>query len=196
MRLHLSLLFSAALLSGCAYEGVVVEKSQQAFPMYLSHGVEGQYTFIVRDKGGALHRQMVTPDVFERYAIGQYFNDQETGAAGTIEEGKTVQSQTMTASNAQRTNGVRYASKPAAQRAAKTTIARTTSKQTPRPTAKAKARRAAIAAAKRKRSKPTKAAVTVAHIAPIAPAPVVAMNTAKPVPVDNDLRVVTIARCR
>ena len=77
MRLHLSLLFSAALLTSCAHQGVIVEKTMQPFPMYLSHGVEGKYTFIVRDKAGALHRQMVTPDVFERYAIGQYFNDQQ-----------------------------------------------------------------------------------------------------------------------
>ena len=120
MRLSLSLLFSAAFLSGCAYEGVVVEKSHQPFPMYLSHGVEGKYAFIVRDKAGTLHRQLVTPDVFERYAIGQYFNDQETGAASSIDESKAVQSQTMTASKSQPTSGLRYASKRGTQRYART----------------------------------------------------------------------------
>jgi hypothetical protein len=166
--------------------------------MYISHGVEGKYAFIVRDKAGSLHRQMVTPDVFERYAIGQYFNDHESGAPGTIDESKSVQSQTMTASKSQRSNGLRYASKPATQRAGKTTAARKAATEKPRVTAKAKARRAAIAAAKRKRSKTVKSAVTVAQVARmIAPATsVAAAQPAAATSVDTDFRVVTIARCR
>jgi hypothetical protein len=162
--------------------------------MYISHGVEGKYAFIVRDKAGSLHRQMVTPDVFERYAIGQYFNDYESGAPGTIDGSKSVQSQTMTASKSQRSNGLRYASKPATHRATKTTVARKAATQTQRVTAKAKAQRAAIAAAKRKRSKTVKSSVTVAQVAQIGP--VAKAEPAAATSVDTDFRVVTIARCR
>ena len=198
MRLHLSLLLSGVLLSGCAYQGTIVEKSHQPYPMYLSHGIEGKYTFIVQDKAGVRHRQMVTPEVFERYAIGQYFNDQETGPSGTLDEGKSIQSTTMTASKSPAAGATRYASKPATKSGVKATVARKSSKQTQRVAAKVKARRAALAAAKRKRAKPAKIAVTVANVVPAAPAaaaPIVEVNPPA-VPLETDFRVVTVARCR
>jgi hypothetical protein len=209
MRLHLSLLFSAALLSGCAYEGTIVDKSHQPHPMYLSQGIEGKYTFVVQDKAGVRHRQMVTPEVFERYAIGQYFNDQETGPTGGLDDGKTSQSDAMTASNSA-VGPVRYASKQPTGATSKAAAVRNAVKRIQRVAATAKAktktRRSNIAAAKRKRSKPTKSSVTVAHVTPAAPAvaaPAVAAPATPSVeitptaaPSDADFRVVTVARCR
>jgi hypothetical protein len=76
MRFNLfSPVILAALLTSCANEGVVVQKSALPFPFYHSLGMEGKYTFVLRDKAGTMRRQMVTPEVFERYAIGEYFND-------------------------------------------------------------------------------------------------------------------------
>jgi hypothetical protein len=203
MRLHLSLLFSAALLSSCAYEGTIVEKSHQPHPMYLSQGIEGKFTFIVEDKAGVRHRQMVTPEVFERYAIGQYFNDQETGPSGGIDEGKSFKSTVMTASRSTAANPVRYAKKSSPTTAAKKIAARNAAKRMERVAAKVKARRKAVAAAKRKRSKQAKSSVTVAHIAPVTrpttqavPAAPVVEIMPPAAPSDADLRVVTVARCR
>ena len=105
----------------------------------------------------------------------------------------------MTASKSQRhERHVRYASKPATKRVAKTAVTQETAKLRPRATAKAKAQRARLAAAKRKRSKPVKSAVTVLTSQPIgAGARDCCQGTpASPMPVDNDFRVVTVARCR
>ena len=203
MRLQLSLLFSAALLSSCAYEGTIVDKSNQPHPMYLSQGIEAKYTFIVQDKAGVRHRQMVTPEVFERYAIGQYFNDQETGPSSGIDDNKSVQSTVMTASKSTAGTPVRYAKKSSTTAAAKTLAARNAVKRVERLAAKIKARRNAIAAAKRKRSKQAKSSVTVAQIAPLpqsaaeaaAAAPVVQLTPASALS-DASVRVVTVARCR
>lgn len=198
MRLHLSLLFSAALLSSCAYEGTIVDKSHQPHPMYLSQGIEGKFTFVVQDKAGVRHRQMVTPEVFERYAIGQYFNDQETGPSG--DEGKSFKSTVMTASKPTAPRPVQYAKKSPTTAATKTIAARDAAKRAERIAAKVKARRRALAAAKRKRSKQAKSSVTVAHVtpvqAPVAPAAPVAEIMPPAAPSDADFRVVTIARCR
>ena len=213
MRLQLSLLFSAAVLSSCAYEGTIVDKSHQPHPMYLSQGIDAKYTFIVQDKAGVRHRQMVTPEVFERYAIGQYFNDQETGPSSGLDDGKSYKTDTMTASRSAAAGPVRYASKQSKASNSKTVAVRDAVKRVQRVAAKAKAkakaRRIAIAAAKRKRSKPTKSSVTVAQMTPAAPvaaaAPAAApVAPAAPVveimppaaPVDTDFRIVTIARCR
>jgi hypothetical protein len=198
MRLHLPLLFSAVLLSSCAYEGTIVDKSHQPHPMYLSQGIEGKYTFVVQDKAGVRHRQMVTPEVFERYAIGQYFNDQETGPTGGMDEGKSFKSTVMTASKSTAPRPVQYAKSSSATKIA----ARNAVKRMQRIAAKAKARRSAVAAAKRKRSKQAKSSVTVAHVT--SAMPVAAVTPAAPVveimppsaPSDADLRVVTVARCR
>jgi hypothetical protein len=205
MRLHLPLLFSAVLLSSCAYEGTIVDKSHQPHPMYLSQGIEGKYTFVVQDKAGVRHRQMVTPEVFERYAIGQYFNDQETGPTGGMDEGKSFKSTVMTASKSTAPRPVQYAKSSSATTATKI-AARNAVKRMQRIAAKAKARRSALAAAKRKRSKQAKSSVTVAHVTPVAPttaaapavapsAPVVEVVSAA-APSDTGLRVVTVARCR
>ena len=201
MRPFLFLLPLAALLGSCAYEGVVVAKDSKPHPMYLSQGIEGKYTFIVEDKSGARHRQMVTPEVFERYAIGQYFNDQETGPTGTLDDGKLMKSETdaMTARRTPAKTSVQLASKTSTKKVTKTAIATKSPKAKPGVAAKASKKQPSLAA-KRKRSKPTKTAVTVAYVAPAAapiaePAPV-APVVSIPAPVVADYGVVTVARCR
>jgi hypothetical protein len=98
----------AMLLAGCAFEGVVVEKRSRQTPdssMIGTEGVDsfafrgptgtsrppitvpspqfwtetnGRYSFLLRDRQGKAHSQMVTPEVFARYRVGDYFNDQQS----------------------------------------------------------------------------------------------------------------------
>lgn len=80
MRIKFSLsLLSAALLTGCAHEGVVVQKEASPLPFYHSLGVDGSYAFMLRDRAGVVRRQIVTPEVFANYALGDYFNDLQPG---------------------------------------------------------------------------------------------------------------------
>jgi hypothetical protein len=95
------------LLAGCAFEGVVVEKRSRPLPDSSVIGTEGvdsfafrgptgtsrppitvpnpqfwtetngRYSFLLRDQQGNVHSQMVTPEVFARYRVGDYFNDQQ-----------------------------------------------------------------------------------------------------------------------
>ncbi len=93
MRLSITPLFLAVLLlAGCANHGVIVQKESRSHPFYESVGVEGMYTFLLRDETGVTHRQMVTPEVYERYAIGDNFNDEQVApATNDASEPKTVQ---------------------------------------------------------------------------------------------------------
>ncbi len=93
MRLIISLVLLGALfLTSCANQGVIVQKESRPHPFYESVGIEHVYTFMLRDEAGAIHRQMVTPEVFERYAIGDRFNDElPTPAVNDTREPKTVQ---------------------------------------------------------------------------------------------------------
>lgn len=93
MRLIVSsLLLGALFLTGCANQGVIVQKESRPHPFYESVGIEGVYTFLLRDDAGAVHRQMVTPEVYERYAIGDHFNDEAPArATNDVSEPKAVQ---------------------------------------------------------------------------------------------------------
>ncbi len=93
MRLIVSLLSTGALfLTSCANQGVIVQKESRPHPFYESVGIEGVYTFMLRDDAGVIHRQMVTPEVYERYAIGDRFNDEQpTPAVNDTSEPKAVQ---------------------------------------------------------------------------------------------------------
>lgn len=71
----------ACLFTSCAYQGTIVQKQSRPHPLYHSLGIEGVYTFHLRDNASAVHSQMVTPDVFDEYAVGDYFNDQQPGGA-------------------------------------------------------------------------------------------------------------------
>ncbi|MDP9254423.1 MAG: hypothetical protein M3O66_05735 [Verrucomicrobiota bacterium] len=68
-------LAAVALLSGCAFQGVIVEKRFRPLPFPDSLGVDGMYNFQLRDRAGQIHSQMVTPEVFSLYEVGDYFDD-------------------------------------------------------------------------------------------------------------------------
>ena len=72
-------LVAALLVAGCSQKGVVVEKRLKPSPFAYSAGVDGIYSFLLRDEQGRVHSQMVTPDVFHRYAVGDFFDDQQGG---------------------------------------------------------------------------------------------------------------------
>ena len=71
----LAFLLPSLFLSSCAYEGVIVRKDSAPLPFYESVGVDGSYKLALRDSTGAVHSQLVTPEVFEGHAEGDYFND-------------------------------------------------------------------------------------------------------------------------
>jgi hypothetical protein len=90
---------------GCAYEGTIVEKPSRPIPDASMIGTEGvhsfvfrgptgtsrlpvgvpnptfwresngMYSFLLRDRSGHVHSQMVTAEVFARCQVGDYFND-------------------------------------------------------------------------------------------------------------------------
>lgn len=98
-------LASAASLFGCAYEGVIVQKESNELPLYHSLGVDGSYRFSLRDSAGVLHRQIVTPEVFARYEIGDHFNDLQPGGmrSDTMSDSKVVKTAMKTPAAASRT---------------------------------------------------------------------------------------------
>jgi hypothetical protein len=80
-RVLLIYLIAISLLSSCAYEGVVVDKRTRPLPFPESLGVDGMYTFKLRNHAGEVHSQMVTAYVFSGYRVGDYFNDLQPPAA-------------------------------------------------------------------------------------------------------------------
>ena len=102
----LALFLAVMLLSGCAFEGTIVEKRSRPLPDASMIGTEGvnsfvfrgptgtsrlpigvpnpqfwtenngMYSFLLRDQQGHVHSQMVTAEVFARCQVGDYFNDQ------------------------------------------------------------------------------------------------------------------------
>jgi hypothetical protein len=74
-RILLIYLIAVSLLSGCAYQGVVVDKRSRPLPFPESLGVDGMYSFKLRNHSGEVHSQMVTAYVFYNYRVGDYFND-------------------------------------------------------------------------------------------------------------------------
>ena len=75
----LASLLAALLVAGCSQKGVVVEKRLKPSPFAYSTGMDGIYSFMLRDEQGRVHSQMVTPDVFQRYEVGDLFDDQQPG---------------------------------------------------------------------------------------------------------------------
>ena len=65
----------ATLLAGCAIQGVIVKKNARPLPFIDSLGMDGIYKFKLRDQQGHIWSQMVTPEVFAQYQLGDYFND-------------------------------------------------------------------------------------------------------------------------
>ena len=74
-RTIISYFVIATLFSGCAYDGVIVEKRFRPLPFPDSLGLDAMYNFHLRDSAGQIHSQMVTADVFASYGVGDYFND-------------------------------------------------------------------------------------------------------------------------
>ncbi len=90
---------------GCAFEGTIVDKHSRLRPDSSMTGTEGVYSFVfrgptgtsrlpitvpnplfwtessgsykfyLRDQQGHVHSQLVTPEVFARCQVGDYFND-------------------------------------------------------------------------------------------------------------------------
>ena len=86
---HRTILFSllaAAFLSGCAYQGIVTEKRSRPLPFYESLGMDAIYNFQLRDNAGAIHSQMVTPEVFASYRVGDRFDDLQPPPASADKE--------------------------------------------------------------------------------------------------------------
>lgn len=101
MRFHPVVnLFAFTFLTSCAHEGVIVRKDSTAQPFYQSVGVDGSYSFMLRDNAGSIHRQLVTPEVFERYALGQYFNDLQPATTGAERSGDKEMKTASTAPSA------------------------------------------------------------------------------------------------
>lgn len=101
----------ALLLSGCAFEGTIVEKRSRQIPDASMIGTEGvhsfvfrgptgtsrlpigvpnpqfwtenngMYTFLLRDSAGHVRSQMVTAEVYARCREGDYFNDRGPACA-------------------------------------------------------------------------------------------------------------------
>lgn len=136
MRLSiLACLLSTVFIAGCAHEGVIVQKNSSPQPFYHSLGIDGSYTFLLRDRAGAVHRQLVTPEVFERYAVGDYFNDLQPGPT-RASEGKNMVTATAPAKGAPRVARVQKAAKSryaaaAHQRKARKNVSRRTKHRVP-----------------------------------------------------------------
>ena len=82
MRFFLFIVLLAVLIfPGCAYQGKVVRKEFRALPFSESLGVDAIYTFQLRDRAGEIHSQMVTPEVFANYEVGDYFDDLQAAPA-------------------------------------------------------------------------------------------------------------------
>jgi hypothetical protein len=124
MRFSLAaVIISCGLLASCAYQGVIVDKSAREMPFGLSSGTNGSFAFMLKDTAGTVHRQLVTPDVFARYEVGDYFNDLQAGPARQqrASDGKTMlsaatsneSSRTRTVANQKRSSAHRFAKKTA-----------------------------------------------------------------------------------
>jgi hypothetical protein len=176
-----ALVLTVTLLASCAYQGVVVDKSARDLPFSETVGMPGSFALMLRDNSGAVHRQLVTPDVFARYEVGDYFNDMQAGPAARQQgSGDKVM---LTASNPPRPSTVRVAKAHSATRSH--AIASKKHHKTHR----------AIASATRTRSHKSKAAAAKRHVtrravAALAPAPI-----ATPLK-DDDFRIVRVARVR
>lgn len=86
-RSILACYLAALLVPGCAYQGVIVEKRFRPLPFSCSLGMDAIYNFQLRDATGHIYSQMVTPDVFASYRVGEFFNDL---AAPPSREGKEM----------------------------------------------------------------------------------------------------------
>ena len=154
----------AAFLTSCAYEGVIVQKDARPLPFTHTAGIEGSYAFLLRDNSGTVRRQIVTPEVYNQYAVGEYFNDLQPPSSSGRDPIDAKVVRTAMRSNPQPAEQIASARKPNAKQ-------KLTAKASAKSNAVAKKSRGASGKAKVAGSKPAVAvpkAVTVATI----PAPV------------------------
>ena len=129
-----------AFLSSCAHQGVIVDKTSREYPFSESIGVGGSFAFLLKDSTGAIHRQLVTPEVFARYEIGQYFNDLQPASAGQQQQlnqrsdGKTM----LTAVNTRQTGKTRHAVSTSKGTPARSAASTSSTKIAAKPKAKTK----------------------------------------------------------
>ena len=179
----------AVLLGSCAYQGTIVQKDATPHALVLSYGIDGSYAFLLRDGSGSVRRQTVTPEIYNQYAVGDYFNDLEPRRAS---DGKSFDSKNvMTAmiSKVTKTRQIASTRKPDQKRQ----IAKTS-----------KAKKTSVKIAKQSRSAVTKSQPTRVAVAQPARK---ALPVEKPIelppqmlrqrPVwDSEIAYVSVPRCR
>ncbi|MDQ6625620.1 MAG: hypothetical protein M3Y69_05695 [Verrucomicrobiota bacterium] len=116
-----ALLTLCALLGSCAYQGVVVDKSARELPFSETVGAPGSFAFMLRDSTGAVHRQLVTPEVFASYNVGDFFSDLQPAPTqhGNAPEDKVVLTASRTRLRQQSAITTVHAPKATAKLAAK-----------------------------------------------------------------------------
>jgi hypothetical protein len=60
-------------------------------PEFWSWEPSGKYAFYLRDRQGNSRWQLVTPEVFARYEVGDYFNDCQPARERYSKDSKTIQ---------------------------------------------------------------------------------------------------------
>ncbi len=197
MRLRLLLSpICAVLLGSCAYQGTIVQKDATPLPFTHSYGLDGSYAFLLRDNTGAVRRQVVSADVYNQYAVGDYFNDlqpQQARGDGRSFDGKTVMTAMM--SKVTNTRRVATAKKPEQKR------------QIARANKSAPAKKSAVKVAKqtrpaaRSQSQPATRVATAAPVArkalPVEQPIELPPQILRPRPVwDNEVAYISVPRCR
>ncbi len=179
----------AVLLGSCAYQGTIVQKDTTPLPFEHSYGLDGSYAFMLRDSTGATRRQIVTAEVYNQYAVGEYFNDLQPRRAsdGKSFDGKTVMTAMMSKVTTRRTVATRKAEQTA--RIAKSTKAKKNgvkvAKQSRPPVKTQQPARVAVAAAQPRKALPAEAPIELEQ------------RVLRQRPVwDNNLAYVTVPRCR
>ena len=180
----------AVLLGSCAYQGTIVQKDATPLPFDHSYGLNGSYAFLLRDNTGTVRRQIVTPEVYNQYAVGEYFNDLQPRRAsdGKSFDGKTVMTAMMSKVTTRRTVATRKSEQKA--KVAKVTKAKKSAGKV------AKQSRPAV-----KKQQPARVAIVAAQprkALPVEQPPVaLQQRVLRQQPVwDNDLAYVSVPRCR
>ena len=194
MRLRSLLLpLCAVLLGSCAYQGTIVQKDAAPLSLTLSYGIDGSYAFLLRDNTGTVRRQIVTPEVYNQYAVGDYFNDLQPRQVtdGKSFDGKGVMTAMMT--KVTKSRQIATTKKPEQKRQI--------AKLTPKP-ATAKKPVAKVAKQSRPVTKPQQptrvaAAPQVLRALPVERPIELPPQILRPRPVwDNELAYISVPRCR
>lgn len=69
-----------AFLGAGGVHGIVVGKSYQPLPLVDSLGIDGIYRLELQGADKVVHRQMVSPEIFSSYQIGDEFDDRLSAA--------------------------------------------------------------------------------------------------------------------